>query len=217
MSHFPGEWFDFTTNKEIKRIRKDINNTLVLKIEISISIILTIVAFCFSEYINSLDMKWQICFCLALCLVVLIIFFMPYFIKWISTKYNGNIIVKGKDAVSTFDEEIVYYVLIAAEYSDLANHIKNEDIGKDLKAFYQIEVQYYLVKAIDELSKFNTNYLKIFGDGKNQIPLNRLKNILELIFSIKKYSGVSIDVDIENQIKELYKHYFFNDSKKEKI
>lgn len=210
MSNFPGKWFDFTTNKEIKRIRKDLNNTLVLKIEISTSIILTIVAFCFSEHIKKLAIGWQICFCLALCLVVLFVFFVPYIIKWISTKHNGNIIIKGKDAVSTFDEEIVYNVLVAAEYYNSLGSIKRDKVGDDLKAFYDIEIEYYLMKAIDELLKFNTNYSRIFGDNKNQIPLNRLKNILDLIFSIKNSSSVSIDNCKDKAIKEFYK-YFFGD------
>lgn len=208
MPNFPSKWFDFTTNKEIKRIRKDINSTLVLKIEISTSIILTIIAFCFSEHIKNLDTIWQVCICCSMCLIVLLIFFTPYILKWISTKRNGNVIIKGKDAVSIFDDEIVYDVLVASEYYNSIELIKKNKIEDDLKAFYNIEIEYYLRKSIDELLKFNTNYSRIFGNKKNQIPLERLKNILNLIKSIQICSGITIDTTKKTLLNGLYKYFF---------
>ena len=208
MPNFPSKWFDFTTNKEIKRIRKDINSTLALKIEISTSIILTIIAFCFSEHIKNLDMVWQVCICFSMCLIVFLIFFTPYILKWISTKRHGNVIVKGKDAVSTFDDEIVYNVLVASEYYNSIELIKKNMIEDDLKAFYNIEIEYYLIKAIDEILKFNTNYSRIFGNKKNQIPLERLKNILDLIKSIQTCSGITIEPSKKTLLNGLYKYFF---------
>lgn len=208
MSNFPSKWFDFTTNKEIKRIRKDINNTLALKIEISSSIILTIIAFCFSEYIHTLSVIWQVCICIAICFIVFLIFFTSYILKWISIKQNGNVIVQGKDAVATFDDEIVYNVLVAAEYYNSIEQIKKNKIENDLIAFYNIEIEYYLLKAVNELLKFNTNYSKIFGNQKNQIPLVRLKNILDLINSIKKCSNIKFEKSTEYAVNGLYQYFF---------
>lgn len=208
MANFPSKWFDFTTSKEIKRIRKDINNTLSLKIEISVSIILTIIAFLLSEHIKKLDVFWQVFICVLMCLIVLSLFFYTYVSKWCSVKRNGNVIVKGKDAVSTFDDEIVYNVLVAAEYYNSMEHINKNKIESDLIAFYNIEIKYYLTKAIDELLLFNTNYTKIFGNKKNQIPLERLQNILNLIRSIMKCSGIVIDKSKKQSLDGLYDYFF---------
>lgn len=208
MSNFPSKWFDFTTNKEIKRIRKEINSTLALKIEVSTSIILTIIAFCFSEYIHDLDVKWQVTICAIMSFTILLIFFTPNLLKWISIKQHGNIIIKGKDAVSVFDDEIVYCVLVAAEYYNSIENIKQNKIESDLKAFYNIEIQYYLNKSIDDILAFNSNYTNIFGNKQNQIPLDRLKNILDLINSIITSSGVKILNSKTALLKGLYDYFF---------
>ena len=208
MANFPSKWFDFTTIKEIKRIRKDINSTLSLKIEIATSIILTIIAFCFSEYIHNLDTLWQVLICILTCLFVLFIFFTPNIIKMISSKKHGNIIVKGKNAIATFDDDIVYNVLVAAEYFNSIEQIKSNSIRKDLIAFYYIEIEYYLSKAIGELLQFNANYTEIFGNQKSQISLARLKNVLDLIDSIRSCSGIKLDNTYEKAIECLYEYSF---------
>lgn len=86
MANFPSKWLDFTTNKEIKRLRKDVNDTLSLKIEISVSIILTIIAFCFSEYIGKMKPICQTLVCISMCLIILVIFFYPCVKKYLSQK-----------------------------------------------------------------------------------------------------------------------------------
>lgn len=206
MANFPSKWFDFTTSKEIKRIRKDINSSLSLKIEISVSIALTIIAFCFSEHIKKLKPLWQIVICAAMCFVIFMVFFTPYFIAWCSNKRNGNIIIEGKDAVATFDDQIVYDVLVAAEYYNSIESIRKNEIEKELIAFYNIEIEYYLLKAINELLKFNANYTQIFGNKKNQIPFSRLKNIMDLIQSIIKSAGIKLDKGTKQSLDEMYKY-----------
>ncbi len=193
MANFPSKWLDFTTNKEIKRLRKDVNDTLSLKIEISVSIILTIIAFCFSEYIGKMKPICQTLVCISMCLIILVIFFYPCVKKYLSQKKHCNIIIEGRDAVSIFDEEIVYNVLVAAEYHNSKINLNENQIKQDLLNFYDIEIRYYLLLAIEQLLQFNVNKSEIFGDKKNQISTVRVKNILALINSIIKDSQITID------------------------
>lgn len=212
MSNFPSKWFDFTNSKEIKRMRNDINDTLSLKIEISASIILTIVAFFFSEHIAEMTAFWQIFCCIIMCIVILLIFFFPVIRKKISIRKNCNLIIKGKDAVAIFDDEIVYNVLVAAEYSNSIKEIPQNNIKNDLVKFYEIEIEYYITTAVDQITEFNSNYQKIIGNKKNQISLIRIQNIFNLIDSIIKENKVKLPKDkkifyeeFKQQIKDFRK------------
>jgi hypothetical protein len=205
MSNFPSKWFDFTNSKEIKRMRSDINDTLTLKIEISSSIILTIITLFFSDSIEKLSFIWQLFWCVMLCTIVLSIFFVPFIMKQISIKRHSNLIIKGKDAVAIFDEEIVYNVLVAAEYSNSIRDIPSNDIKKDLEKFYKIEIEYYVTLAIDQIAQFNSNYQKIIGNKKNQISSKRIQNIFNLIDSIIKENNIKLKEDKKNLYEEFKK------------
>ena len=205
MTNFPSKWFDFTNSKEIKRIRKDLKETLSLKIEISASLVLTIVAFYFGEYVKDFTIFWQIVFCIGLCALVVLIFSFSAIIHCISVKRHGNVIIKGKDAVSIFDDEIVYNVLVAVEYSNSINSIPDNPIKDEMEKLYIIEIEYYITKAIDELLEFNTNYQKIFGNGKMQIPKNRIFNIIRMIELIIDSNILHIDEDKISMFEEYKK------------
>lgn len=206
MANFPSKWFDFTNSKEIKRMRKDLNDTLALKIEISVSIILTIVSFFFGEYFKKLDMGYQILIYSIICVIILLIFFAPNIFKYFSIKRHCNVIIKGKDAVAIFDDEIVYNVLVAAEYSNSKSNIPQNQINSGLVSFYEIEIKYYITTAIDQLLQFNTNYHKIVGSKKNQISKERLQNILNLIDSIVAFNNIKLDssrCSLYNEFKKI--------------
>lgn len=206
MANFPSKWFDFTNSKEIKRMRKDLNDTLALKIEISVSIILTIVSFFFGEYFKKLNMGYQILIYSIICVIILLIFFAPNIFKYFSIKKHCNVIIKGKDAVAIFDDEIVYNVLVAAEYSNSKSNIPQNKINSELVSFYEIEIEYYITTAIDQLLQFNTNYHKIVGSKKNQISKKRLQNILNLIDSIVAFNNIKLDssrYSLYNEFKKI--------------
>ena len=205
MPNFPSKWFDFTNSKEIKRMRSDINDTLTLKIEISASIILTIITFFLSEHIGKWPFCWQLFCCVLLCVVVLLIFFIPVIKKAISIKKHSNLIIKGKDAVAIFDEEIVYNVLVAAEYSNSIQCIPDNNIKKELIEFYKIEIKYYITLAIKQIYQFNSNYQKIIGNKKNQISSKRIQNIFNLIDSIIKENNIKLEEDEKNLYEGLKK------------
>ena len=205
MYNFPGKWFDFTTSKEIKRMRQDVNSTLSLKIEIATSIVLTIVAFFFSEHINTLSISWQIIICTFICAVVLAIFFTPVIIKAISLRKNCNIIINGKNAISIFDDEIVYNVLVAAEYYNCLDRIRTDSVGDNLKNFYKIEIEYYISTSISKLLDFNSNHLSIFGEGENKISQARIKNIIDLMNSIIANTGIKLGDEMNKDYVEFSK------------
>ena len=203
MYNFPGNWFDFTVHKEIKRIRKDINNTMSLRVEIAVSIVIAVLSFFLGEYVNGLSTFWEVLIYVGITILIIGIFALPKILMMISIKKHCNIIIDGKDAVSIFDDEIVYDVLVASEYVNLKNVMM--DGQKDLKDFYLIEIKYYLSKAIDQLLLFNSNYTQIFGNGKNRISNERFQNISQLIYSIIKNESISIDEKQLNKFASFYK------------
>lgn len=194
MSNFPSKWYDFINHKELKRLRHDLNNTLSLRIEIAVSIILAIISFFFGKNIVNESLSMQITICSVLCVVVALLFLLPYLLNWISVRRRCNVFISGKDAVSIFDDEIVYDILVASEYYNTIDQIPNTALREELRVFYAIEIKYYLEETIKKLTLFNSNLGKIFGNEKNKIPLERVNNVRRLIDKLfEKNSGIYID------------------------
>ncbi len=200
MSNFPSKWFEFLNQKELKRLRKDVNNTFWLKVQISISIIIAIFTLVFSESIKTLDISWKCLLCFLLSLLVVIIFSLPWIIKKISLLRVNNLLIDGKTAATVFDEDIVYNVLVASEYFNIYNSTKNSEgvLSEELKSFYIIEVEYYIKNAIEKLVSFNSNIVYIIGNEKEQIEGQRIINITQMIDIIIDCLKIEINDSLMN-------------------
>lgn len=82
MANFPSEWLDFSNNKEIKRLRNDINDTFSLKFQIALSVITAILSFHLDKYLQCACIWIQISACVGLCAVVVLIFVFPEIVKF---------------------------------------------------------------------------------------------------------------------------------------
>lgn len=200
MSNFPGKWFDFNNHKELRRLRNDMKDTFGLKLQIATSIVIAIVSFFLSEYISEADVWVQILFCVILCVIVLLIFLLPFFIKQCMLKARCNVIIKGKDAISLFDDEIVYNILVACEYYNSMQSIPKNELREELLAFYKLEIEYYISESIKKLLLFSSNCTAIFGNKKNQISKARICNILALIDKLLN----NPDIMLDNIVREDY-------------
>ena len=204
MANFPSKWFDFLNQKELKRLRKDVNNTYWLKIQIATSLIIAICTLVFSGSIKDLCLGWKIGICLALSFIVVLIFTLPWIIKKFSLMKINNKLVDGKTASSVFDEEIVYNVLVASEFYEIYNGVIQGELSNELKNFYKIEIEYYIKTAIEKMISFNSNIVYIAGSGKNQISPQRINNITNMIDTIVSSTCLKFDenlVDDYNDFK----------------
>lgn len=198
MSSFPSKWFDFTNHKELMRLRRDVNNTLSLKLQIASSVIIAIISFFMTEYIKECHVWVQVVFCTALCILVGLIFILPSAISFWKLKRRCNVLIKGKDAVNIFDDEIVYSVLVACEYYNARESIPNSELKKDLELFYDIEIKYYISESIKRLKEFSANSPAIFGDGKNKISKERANNIVNMINILLDKANIKLDKVLQN-------------------
>ncbi len=205
MANFPSKWYDFNNHKQLKKIRDDLNNTHSLRIQIAASLIVAIISFVLGDYVKKWDWYFQLLFCLGLSLVIVGVLFYPYVVKTIMNKLQSNIIINGKDAISLFDDEIVYDILVASEYFENRNLIPDSDLSNELKTFYDIEMEYYLKSSIEKLLLFLPNYPEVFGNGKKQISINRFNNITKLIDTLISKGPVILDDDLLSSYKSLCK------------
>lgn len=211
--NFPSKWFDFVNNKEIKRLRKDINNTFWLKMQICISLLIAVLTVIFDKEIYDLAIKWKVTLSISICLIIFLVFSSQYIIKKIKLRIRNNIIIHGKQATTLFDESIVYDVLVAYEFYDILNKLENKSsISNYLKEFYKIEIKYYLNTAICNLYNLSCSFPLILGEKKNQISPQRVLNLCNLISNLldemkidldntlmKSYSDIKLD--LENKYK----------------
>ena len=194
MPNFPSKWFDFVNNKEIKRLRKDINNTFWLKIQICVSLLIAVLTVIFDQEINELEMKWKVTLSISICLIIFLVFSSQYIIKKIKLRIRNNVIINGKQATSLFDESIVYDVLVACEFYDLYNKLEDESsISRDMKEFYKIEIKYYLNTAIINLYNLSGSFPLILGEKRNQILPQRVLNLCDLISKLLEETKISLD------------------------
>lgn len=198
MSNFPSKWLEFTNHKEIKRLRVDINDTLSLKIQIATSIIITIIGFFLEDYIKKGSLCVKATLCILLSLIVILIFTLPSIIKYFRLRKRCNVIIKGKDAINIFDDEIVYSVLVAYEYYSSRQRIENNDLRQELEKFYDIEIKYYITDAVNKLNSFSASAISIFGDGENKISKERLSNVISMIDTIIEQTGIQVPSTISD-------------------
>lgn len=215
MHNFPSKWFEFTNHKEIKRLRQDLNNTLSLKIEISASVIVAIISVFLQETITKAETYVKVLFCSILCLIVILIFSFPFIIKCFKNIKRHNIMIKGKDAINLFDDEISYNVLAAVEYNHLIESTAMGDtiLNNELKIFYKLEIEYYVTESIKLLNLFKANKNIIIGEGKNQISTKRFTNIVNMICELIERENLSLDKEIETDFN-IIKSEFSNVSTK---
>lgn len=193
---FPSKWFEFSNHKELRRLRKDVNDTLELKIQTAMSIILAIIAFVFDRYIACCDLWLQILICVIFCVIVALIFIVPYIIKYSRLRKRCNVIINGKDAINIFDDEILYSVLVACEYSNMKATITCESLKSEYEKFYDIEIKYYITESIKKMVKFSASSCTIFGDKENQIPFERIYNVVDMINFVIRSSNLSIEKNL---------------------
>ncbi len=207
MANFPGSWLNFSEYKEIKRLRMAVTETISLRIQITASLIIAIVSAFASGKIDTWPACRQILLICFVCLLVVAVFFGPIF--WNRCKFlvTNNVILNGKKAINIFDDEIVYDLMIATEFKKL---IENEEKDKskikdELKIFYKAEMTYYVKKSMESLGLMAASYTKIFGAGKQQISIERARNINTIINELLKECE-----PIDEHIKEQYEVYMQN-------
>ncbi len=196
MANFPSKWFDFLNQKELKRLRRDINNTFWLKIQIVVSLIVAIFPLIFSDNIKALSIECKVVLCVVLSFIIVLVFILPIIIKKLKLLKFNNYIIDGKIATSIFDEEIVYNILVASEFYDIYNSTITNKLSNELKEFYKIETKYYIKTAMEKLITFSSNMVNIIGNKKNQIPPDRVKNITNMIDIIIYNMGLTVEQDI---------------------
>lgn len=191
MSNLPSKWMDFVNNKELKRLHADINNTMPLKIQTAISILLAILSVILSTVFKDKEEYVTISICLSLMILVVLIYLVPYIIKKSKDSSTRNVFINGKDAITIFDEEIVYYVMTACEYSR-QDKMLYQKLENSVGEFFVLEIGYYVNKAVEGLILFESNFDGIFGDGKDKISKDRLKNIIDIVDDLTKKHSLSI-------------------------
>lgn len=191
MANFPSKWFDFLNQKELKRLRRDVNNNFWLKLQIAISVVIAICSIVFSDRIKELCLVAQIILAVGLCLLVTFVFGFPFIAKRISIlRYNNNKI-SPKAASTIFDEEIVYNVLVASEFYEIYI-TTGGSLSAELQEFYSIEIEYYLTTAISKLVSFNSNMVNIIGNEKI-LSSKRIKNITKIIDRLLVLNNITLD------------------------
>lgn len=198
---YPSKWLDFPNQKEIRRLRRDINNTTLLKLQILASVIVAIITLFLTNVVKDTPIHLQIILCVSLCLLAALIFVAPAIFKRIKSSRMGNVLIKGKDAVGIFDDEITYNVLTACEYCKFLTGESENELDNHLQAFYRLEIAYYLSSSIEMLSTFSASINSIIGASSlcNKISKERMINIICLIESLIKRDEVEISENLREQ------------------
>lgn len=184
----PSHWLNFPIQKEIKRIHHDLKNTIELKIQIAVSIILAIATIVFDDDISNTDICGRILIFVLVCITIAMVFTFPNLYRKLRNYHRGTVIFDRKTATSIFDEEIIYSILTAAEFQNY-----KERVDPEIDTFYKIEIEYYLLAAIRNLSRFSSFSKSVFGEKENQISNRRGINAIDMIESINNQSHVGLE------------------------
>lgn len=83
-----------------------------------------------------------------------------------------NIIIKGRDAASLFNDEIVYNILVACEYYNSMQAFIDNDLKCKIKNFYVLEIKYYITKLLSKISHSNCTHKNNVYLAKNYTLLS---------------------------------------------
>lgn len=192
MNHFPSEWFHFTDHKEIRRLRQAVSETTSFKFEITVAVLLAIASAFFDTYLS----EWSICVKILVFLIIGVSVIYLFNRQAVKQLFSDSIMLGVKQAVTIFDEEVVYDIMVAAEYCNhldtLNTKTKDDQLAIHLASFYCLEIKYYIQEAQMKLSRMRAEASIIFGDQHSQISLERVENAIALIGVIKEKSGVHV-------------------------
>lgn len=201
MNHFPSEWFHFTDHKEIRRLRQAVSETTSFKVEITVAVLLAIASAFFDTYLS----EWSICVKILVFLIIGVSVIYLFNRQAVKQLFSDSIMLGVKQAVTIFDEEVVYDIMVAAEYCNhldtlntktkedtLNTKTKDDQLAIHLASFYCLEIKYYIQEAQMKLSRMRAEASIIFGDQHSQISLERVENAIALIGVIKEKSGVHV-------------------------
>ena len=193
MNHFPSEWFHFTGHKEIRRLRQAVSETTSFKVEITVAVLLAIASAFFDTYLS----EWSICVKILVFLIIGVSVIYLFNRQAVKQLFSDSIMLGVKQAVTIFDEEVVYDIMVAAEYCNhldtLNTKTRDDQLAIHLASFYSLEIKYYIQEAQMKLSRMRAEASIIFGDQHSQISLERVENAIALISVIKEKSGVHVD------------------------
>lgn len=192
MNHFPSEWFHFTDHKEIRRLRQAVSETTSFKVEITVAVLLAIASAFFDTYLS----EWSICVKILVFLIIGVSVIYLFNRQAVKQLFSDSIMLGVKQAVTIFDEEVVYDIMVAAEYCNhldtLNTKTRDDQLAIHLASFYSLEIKYYIQEAQMKLSRMRAEASIIFGDQHSQISLERVENAIALIGVIKEKSGVHV-------------------------
>lgn len=193
MTNFPGNWLNFSEYKEIKRVREALTETITLKVQITMSAFIAIGSAFFGNVASGWPVCRQVLFVFVACLLIAGVIWEPDIYNCCKGFGAKNDIVNGKKAINIFDDEIVYNIMIATEFEKL---MEAED-KDELKIFYKAEMTYYVKKSMESLNLMTASCPRIFGMGKQQVSIERVRNINAIINELLA-KCMTIDETIEN-------------------
>lgn len=167
--NFPGDWFELSTHKEIKRINKKLDETLSFKLQFVSSLFLAILPLFLSGVFPEWTLKQNLIvlvICIILSLVILILPSLKSFVQFHYRNNEGE--MRTIDQIEKdFDEVVILNVMAAVEFYNALSNIPPSDLQEDLKFFYKEEIKYHVNTAKKTLSKDESGFYNAGLDKKS--------------------------------------------------
>lgn len=203
MANFPSKWYDFVTAKEIKRIRRDMNDKRLQLVQLIMAFLTSVLTPIYSQFVDRLEIWQSVLIWVAFCIYIAIVLFLPYITSAFKSLLVSNILVENKKALTQFDEEVVYSTLVACEFSEFNTSMMDPALASNVDAFNKIEVEYYVKNAVTILASFASRPSGIFGNKADQISKERFKNITNILDVLKNKHSINIDSALSDSYSAL--------------
>lgn len=189
------EWQSFSLKKDVENILKKLRETQAIQLSIFGEIALVVFGVAFANIFIEVEAQrtfWIVILCISV--IPIIVPLVQWIYKKAMKSKTGSDMMKPKDFVDSFDNEICYYVLMSESYYSMLVEAIAPESGVDdldIKRFYFIEASYYLNKAIADLSPISNIADKVLTSDKNSIiekrlisyaRYNNVKNLLNIIY-----------------------------------
>ena len=62
-----------------------------------------------------------------------------------------------------------------------------------MREFYSIEVEYYVIKVIDNLQRLSARRYTLVGEGKYKISVKRVSNVVKMMDMLIQYADIKLN------------------------
>ena len=206
MKNKVNEWQELILKKDIEKILKLISKNQSVHNAIIFDLVIAVVAILIDKLLTpeAEGRTWLFVILALLCVIPFTVIAFKRVYNLLLKKNTSYKVFSITDLISTFDNDICYFAMMADSYNQMLNDAISHKDNNNVILFYYIETWYYINKAKLKMSAMQYKTNQIFTNcpdliiSKNLISVTRIVNLVMILEDIRESTNKLI---LNNELK----------------